>query len=363
MMRLLVLALLCVSCGRVGFEPLGVGREDASTGNTGDGLGPGGPVQSQLVTMDVTPRIVTIQPVDPTRSIVLCDYRTGVATVAAQPACELTDATTVTLTTGVAEPTLEVHVQVVQLPAGSVVQRGVFDFSINHLAVGLPLQQVDLASTFMLLSRWTNADSVSIDPQFSIVGSLTSSTSMRLARDVSGNRVHIAWQVVQLAGARVLAGQTTLGAGVFAASAAIPMVDLSRTFVVSSSSTATSSEEAEYMVATGLQSSTAAAFRRSGMATATLVSYFVVEAPDVVVTSGLTAMGLSLVATPNIGAIDPTRAAVFVSPFGGRAGNDSDVDETVVTGLIQPPVLALRRNTPSPVNVDGGVAWSVVEWQ
>lgn len=56
-------------------------------------------------------------------------------------------------------------------------------------------------------------------------------------------------------------------------------------------------------------------------------------------------------------------AAVLVSPFAGRLGNNSDLDEVVVTGGLSGQNLGLARNAAPAADVGGSVEWSIVQFQ
>ena len=145
------LLLGCASC-RVAFDRLAESAaEDAALDGDAAGLSPS--VQVVSLVMNMTVKTATINPVDPTRTVVLCDFRTAGSYAARQPMCELVDATTVRVTFGVADASATVQLQVVQLPLGVTVERGTHD-----MANGLPTEQftipaVDRAQSFVLYSR------------------------------------------------------------------------------------------------------------------------------------------------------------------------------------------------------------------
>lgn len=354
MVRLLLLALVCASCGRIAFDDISDG------GRPGEGATTAASVQTVDVTMDATTNVATIPPVDPTRTLVLCDFRTDHSSAARQPACELTDATTVTVTVAVADPDVIAHVQLVQLPVGAFVQRGVRDMFSDNRTENVPIQTVDLATSFAVISRWVSLDTDAFDQSVTIAARLPAAQTLELSRVSGGTAVHVAWQVVQWPGSRVIANASTLGVGVTTGTVAIPAVDPTHTFIVASGRASSPNEE-DFMVSTALQVPTMVAFVRTGSSTATYTSWFVVEVPSVSVSAGYTSMAGNAAVTEPIGPVDPARTAVFLSPYGGRPGIVSNFDEVVVTGVIGPQELILARNATPPTDVGGAVAWSVVE--
>lgn len=361
MSRLLLVSLVSASCGRVAFDPL-------MAGDGGDaGVRPGVFVQRREVAMDVNVQTFAIEPIDTSRTMVLCDYRTADSSVAKQPMCELIDATTVRVTTGIADPEVIVLVQLVQLPEGSVVQRGVYNMGSGEMVATIPAS-FDSTRAFPLISRRTMLDTAGLDARFLLGAILASGTTLQLARDAVGNTLQVAWQIVEPLGARVLQGNSGLGAGTFFTGSSGVALDIDRTFPVQSVS-ADGSEETCYLVRTELTaSSTGSAFDalsiREGTTCTVEHDLVFVEQPGVSVQRGATPFTTESAISVTFGRpVDPTRTMAILSVSGGRVGQFADLDDSLVTGEVQSGGIVLARNPISPTDVASVAAWTVVEWK
>lgn len=117
------------------------------------------------------------------------------------------------------------------------------------------------------------------------------------------------------------------------------------------------------MISGTLASATSVELGRATATTPALVSFAVVELPGVSVRSGTAIPASFALVGTGVGPIDVPHAAAFLSPYGGRGGQDSDFDEVVMTAQMQGDTIQLDRNAMPPTDVGSAVAWSIVEWQ
>lgn len=355
--RLLVLALLCASCGRVAFDPGGDARDDSATSDV--------PIITPLVqtvdiTMDAPQQQATILPVDTTRTIVLCDFRTGTSSVASQPACELTDANTVTVTVGLANASVIVHVQIVQLPVGATVQRGTYDVSSGSTTAQVPINAVDLTRSFVVTSRWASLDTAGLDERFRHMARLASASTLQFDRVASGNTLHIAWQVVTWPAASVTQATRTIPNGNSGTLVVSAVANVSQTFAMVTAA-ATNAIEQDYMVFIRIETSGNLSYSRFGSTNAIDLTYFLVDSAQVRVQHGFSLLAAQAAISVPITLADPSRAMVLLSMYGGAAGNPDSFHQVTCTGTLQQDLLVLARNPTVPADVNVGVSWDVVE--
>jgi hypothetical protein len=209
-------------------------------------------VQSGTVTMTATVRTVAITSVVPAETFVVCqaDQNGGAAAPSGggsdawfRVTCELTNATTLTITSNFANANQTVQWYVVEFLSGVAVQRGLQNIAAagapGPLTVAVPIAAVNQARSFVLISEAINSVNQGIDEQWTVRAQLTSATNLQLTRNASGTAVNVAWQVVQIDSAVVQfnAAVTTITAGNTIATVNLPVpVDPSRTFLVFSRS-------------------------------------------------------------------------------------------------------------------------------
>jgi hypothetical protein len=373
----IALALICSGCGRVAFDR----ADDASAidpdalrddaGGDADladaGIVPG----VRVWTYDIVPASmvtdIAIAPADLTRTMLLCDYRTNTSSVGRQPACELTSSTSARVTTGLLEPSLRVHLQVVQLPEGSRVQRGVYVMTSGTQTQAVTIDPFDVTRAFPLISRFGGLDSSGFDDRFSLSVRLPSAQSIAFDRYSTGNTLTVPWQVVEIAGSRVVAGSTLFSDGTNGMIFPDVGVVAERSFVVLTTRT-TSSVEANYLVRASLSQEamqTNLTVQRAQPTSTAEIAWYVVELPDesATVQHGVTSQGaVSTVVAPLPAAVDPAYAAAFIQASGGRVGQVADVQQVVVTPRLRTTELELERNASTPLDVTGMVSWFVIHW-
>jgi hypothetical protein len=350
-----VAALALAGCGRISFEA----RADGSSSGDGSADSGGTPIVQRFdVTLATSPTVVSIMPVDPSRTMVLCDANMTQSAAGYQPTCVLTDGQRVTVSAGFPDPNTHVLLQVVQLPVGSVVQRGTYKFGSAESMVVLPITSVDLTSSFPILTRTLNFATVGLDERFNISALITAPNELTLRRSSTGNSVDTAWQVVSIPGAVVTTQTMTLTSDL---TLDFPnAIDVSHTFLIGTRSGG-SGDEGDYLARLSF-SAVGDRFRilRNTAGSNLLVSYAAVELPGASALHGELALSTeSLVTSALQRTVDPTRSFVIPSVQGGRAATNDDFAASSVAISVQADMVTLQRGVPT--NVNGTVSWDVVE--
>lgn len=297
---------------------------------------------------------LAIAPVDLERTLVSCDFRATTSNHDEVPICELTSATTVSVTTRTPDPETVVHVQVIQLETGAIVQRGRYIHGSGGLVHVQSIEPVDLESSFALVASYGMLSASGLDERFNLAATLVDPMTLELSRAASGNTLEVVWQVVSIPDALVRAGTTTLTTTT--ATTTIAPVDPRRAFAVAT--TRGGSEEADHLVRVRVADRETLAFARNSAATDIDVSWFVVELPDVIVQTGEIAF-TGRIATAEVARVDTAHAAVFVTASGGMPGNSAH--HPVISKIdLAPTRLELTRGEATD---DTALSrWYVVQW-
>lgn len=322
-------------------------------------------VQTGEVAMSSTPRTVSITAVDAGRAFVLCTNRTNSSNPTNRATCTLTS-TAVTITTSAANASEVVRWHVVEFEGGVLVQRGTTSVGSTTTLVNQGLTTaVDTAKSFVLTSERMNSTSRGIDEQWTTRARLTSGTNLELSRNESGTALTVAWQVVQMEGASVQRGLTTIAAGLASATASIGSVDPATSFLLLTrrAAAATNGVETRYQVRGGISGPTTLTFSRDSTTNSVDVAWEVVSLSDGSSVQRGTATASTTETLLNAGlspAVVLGRSLPFISVQGG-VDVTSDLDSTSWTAALSSPTnLELRRG--SAQSVDANVGWQVVQF-
>jgi len=333
-------------------------------------------VQSGTVVMNpAVVQAVALTAVDPARSFVLCYNRTDDGDPDQRVTCELTNATTLTITSSSARPANVAQWYVVEFTSGVAVQRGLATIPQNQpnpapfiLNVALPTA-VDLTKSFVLINERMATGSEDRDERRAIRARLSAANNLELSRTEEGTAdILVSWQVIEIEDATVQAGLTTIAATTFSNTAAIAAVDLTRTFVVFTRRTAsdTAGREERYQVRGELTNATTLTFTRAGNnGSAVEIAWFAVTLNDgTTVQRGTTTLaggaGVTTANAPLATAIVINRSFPIISVSGSTDGSDSNarLDDTSLTGTFTSTTnLQFQRvTTTAPATA----AWFVV---
>jgi len=324
------------------------------------------------VTGTNTETVTLATPVTMSRAFVLCSFNIDLSGIENYPTCQLTATNQVTITIGqVNGRVANVRWQVVEFAAGATVQRGAVTMTSPQVTQNVSITAVNLANAFVIVtSRTPNGANHTEDQTVKVMGRLTSTTNLELTRGDTVNNAVIEWQVVEIAGAAVESGQTTLGAGTSSASFTLASsVDTTRTFLISNykGTAAIAGIEAQLYVR-GSLSSTAVTFNRGSTANQVDVSWFVVAMGNTttVQSGSVAATGTVTTANATLGTAVTMSTAVPIhscsyTTGGAGGGAEFDMDNLNFTpSFTSTTNLQFTRGSNQDVNAT--IDWFVIEF-
>jgi hypothetical protein len=320
--------------------------------------------------------------VNPARAFVICDFLVGnnnSPAASQRVTCELTGATTLTITNGAADDQEVVRWYVVEFFSGVTVQRGLVPtttYTAVTPTVDVPIAAVNLAKTFVLISARTASIATNMDEQFTPTAQLTSNINLRLTRNDTGtDDLAVAWQVVQIESAVVQSGITTIAQAATSVTAALnPGVDTTRTFLVftSNGGAAVNGVESRYLTRGEITNATTLTFTRAlnqNVANGQVnIAWFAVRMTDgTIVQSGTNTTPDPNTTTMNAPLSTPVvinRSVPFISVSGDPTSTADDAldDNSWVADTFAVNNLQLTNSTNAQNNVNTTVAWQVVQF-
>jgi len=342
-------------------------------------------VQTGTVAMNPAVQPVAIASVVTARTFVVCEGDTG--GVGSNPTvratCELpntVNATTLTITTNVADATMTVRWYVVEFLSGVTVQRGLVPtgtFTGVTATVPVGIAAVNLAKTFVLTTERVNSATQTIDEEWTTLAQLTTTTNLQITRLETGVALAVAWQVIQIESASVQSGTTTIPAASAPATAVLGTpVDVSRTFLVFSQNggTAIGGDEGLYRITGVITNATTLTFQRAKAGAANTqinVAWFAVRMTDGTTVQrnlcGPSGNVSTMPAAPAgcltlAPAIVPTRSVAFISARGDAASGSptADLDDTSWKSALAAGAITLTRSAGASNSTSDTVAWQVV---
>ncbi|MCP5481479.1 MAG: hypothetical protein H7A21_08615 [Spirochaetales bacterium] len=219
---------------------------------------------------------VTLTSVDMTKTFVVCSFRAAQSLPQFMPHCILNSPTNLLVRyLGACCNNVQVVYYVVEFASGASVQRGEQN-GIAGLTQNIALSTVDTTKSFAIIQAQSTDNVNNIDEQLTFTADINGPTNLLLTRNEAGATPNVAWQVVQLDGATVQSGSTTIS-GVTSASPAITTVDVSKSFLIlSNRGAAASNGNDTQMVVRGRLSTTSIALNRGDATNSVHVHYYVV---------------------------------------------------------------------------------------
>ncbi|MFZ1060311.1 MAG: PQQ-binding-like beta-propeller repeat protein [Candidatus Rokuibacteriota bacterium] len=305
---------------------------------------------------------------DTAKSMVVCSNRTNSSNPSNRVTCILSGTTTLTIQSGAANASEVVRWYVVEFEGGVFVQRSTQAFTTAQTTLNVPIPTaVDLSKSFVLISERDGASTnQGIDDQWAFRARLTTSTNIELSRLGSGTLAPtVAWQVVQMEGASVQRGLTTIAAAASSATAAISSVTTGASFLVMSRRgvVASAGIETQYQVRGEITNATTLTFSRDSTTNTVDIAWEVVTLSDGTSVQRGAAAAATTETTLNATLSPAVILAQSVSFASARGGVDvnSDLDSTSWTASITTTTnLQLQRG--SAQSVDSNIAWEVVQF-
>ncbi len=287
-------------------------------------------VQTGTVTMSTATQTAAITTVDTSRSFVVCTNRTNSSNPTNRATCVL-GASSVTITSSATNASEVVRWHVVEFEGGVTVQRGTASFSTTDSLLNVGISTVDLSKSFVLISERMNSTNQGIDDQWTIRARLTTTTNLELSRNGTGTALTVAWQVVQMEGASVQRGLTTIAAAASSATAAIGSVTTGASFLVMSRRGAVASAgiETQYQGRGEISNGTTLTFSRDSTTNSVEVAWEVVTLSDgtSVQRGAAAAATTETILNATLSAVVLAQSVPFISIRGGVDVN-SDLDST-----------------------------------
>lgn len=335
--------------------------ESAVTGGTSKN------VQSGSVTMNPATRAVTLgAAVNPALSFVVCYNRTDSSNPTNRVTCEITNATTVTVTASATNSSNVVQWYVVEFSSGMTVQRGVASFGNGTGTVNVSLSPaVDLGKAFVLTSERINTTDQGRDERWNVRARLSSTTNLELTRNETGTALSVAWQVIEMNDAAVQSGLVSIANGSASNTAAITAVDPTRSFLVFSRRTQNNVNGVEglYQVRGELTNNTTLTFTRAGTQRQIDIAWFVISLNDGTTVQRGTATAAAGTNTQNIllsPSVTLSRSFPLVSASGANNGQSADLDSTSWTPAF-PATNNLRlERAGTGTLISSSVAWFAI---
>jgi hypothetical protein len=346
-------------------------------------------VQTGTTSMTAAVQSVAITAVNTAQAFVICEGDTGGtgSNAHTRATCELNSATTLTITTNVADATLTVSWYVVEFLSGVSVQRGLTTLAGGTLTAAPPALNpaVNLAKSFVLITENINTASQLIDERWTVRAQLTTTTNLQLTRNQGGSNVNVAWQVIQINAAAVQSGITSIGQAATVSTVVLPAanaVDTTRTFLVFSRSAGGNSGGAEVYYQTtgeitnGTTLTFTRAFQNNTAGTQVDIVWYLVRMTDGTTVqrnlcgpSGTGGGSDTMPAAPAGCLTIPTaitisRSAPFISVRDDPASGTptADLDDTSWRAALAPTSITLNRSTGSSLTSNAWVAWQVVQF-
>lgn len=341
------------------------------------GVAGASPIESitQVPTTVITgsPTNVAINPVDLSRSFVLCSQTAGSSNADNFVTCQLSATNQVTLETF--DPNNQnIALSVVQFSSGAVVQRGSATLAAGDSLLDISIAAVNLAQTFVLLTMRINSTSNSIDEQREVAPQFPSASTLRLLRGATGTAVNVEWQVVQLSAASVQSGVATMSAGNASATAAAAPFDPAKSFVLhyqTADATVLGRENSLYVRSAPDAGGASIQFFRNQSTGTVNAHYFLISMLDLsTVQRGTLSFSAVYTNTPvltaALSAVDTGRsialgAADIVNPGGLTSSADQDSGK-IRTALQSSTVVEVERQSAESPRT-GTINWQVVQFQ
>ena len=252
---------------------------DSSTSTTVATASPVNSVQTGLVDLSSGANFsnVALTSVDMTNTFVVCSFRAAQSLPQFLPHCILNSSTNLLVRyLGACCNNVQVVYYVVEFASGATVQRGEQN-GIAGATQNIALSTVDPAKSFAIIQAQSTDNVNNIDEQLTFTADINGPTNLLLTRNETGATPNVAWQVVQLDGATVQAGSTTISVGVTSANPAITTVDVSKSFLILSNRGAAASNGNDVqMVVRGRLGTSSSALNRGDATNSVDLHYYVV---------------------------------------------------------------------------------------
>ncbi|HMZ61022.1 MAG TPA: hypothetical protein PL048_19755, partial [Leptospiraceae bacterium] len=196
---------------------------------------------------------------------------------------------------------------------------------------------------------------------------LTSTNSFEVLRNETGNAVSYEWQVIQMDGARVQPGISSIINGSSSVSASLSSVNINNSFIIinSAAGSGTDGKETDFYVQASYASSTELSLSRTGSSDSVDISWFAVEMVDgtSVQNGSVTVTGSSTTANASLNSVNTSKTMIMYSTqtaTGDSAATTQDSGTYSSIFLDSVTIQFERANAESNI---GGISWTAIQFQ
>lgn len=277
--------------------------------------------QSGTEVFSGTSSITAVLPsaVNPASSYVYCNFRMNNSGMERVPTCQLSaDGTSVNIQAGNSISGTSVNWYVVEFSKGVSVQRGSGTLSASQTSdlITLPVN-TDLSRTFIIGYSRAASTLNNADERRTLRYRLTSQNTLEVIRNETGIAVSYEWQVIQMDGARVQSGISSIADGSSSVSASLSTVNTNNSFIIMNAAAGSGAggAETDYYVQASFSSADEISFVRTGNSDTVYISYFAIEMIDStsVQNGSLTVSSSSLTANASLNAVDSSKTMIIYS--------------------------------------------------
>jgi hypothetical protein len=240
--------------------------------------------QSGTVTLGVTnPLTISLtQVVNPSKSFVFCNFRISNSSSNRAATCQLsTNGNSVIIQAGTASSNTVVNWYVVEFSIGALVERGSVNLPASNTTITLN-NQMDLNRSFIISYARISLGSSNNDEARLVRSRFINSNTIEFNREDNSSSPDIEWQVIQLDGARVQSGLSTISNNSTTVDSTLSLINLDNSFVIYTIQGENNLDgiEKDYYVRPILPDSRTIRFSRLGNSRNIDISWFAIEMVD-----------------------------------------------------------------------------------
>jgi hypothetical protein len=327
--------------------------------------------QSGNITLTAISTSITLASVvNPSKSYVYCNFQLTGSGHERASTCQISsDGTTVLIESGAAGSGTIVNWYVVEFTIGANVQRSSTTLLTTDLTKTITLPTaVDLNRTFIIAYSRTLVTGNANDEQRTVKAKFLNSTSIELARQELGMDIIVEWQTIQLDGARVQYGETTLTSGNTQVDVPLSIAYSNNAFILNTSAgdSNVNGVETDYYLQSNYLNSTNLRFSRIGNSNSVSIAWFAIQMIDgTTVQSGTTAItSSSASATATLSSVNTGKTMILTSAKIGIGSGTSSADQdsgTFSSFFVNAATIQFDRFA-GDINA-GEISWYTVQFQ
>lgn len=284
--------------------------------------------------------------------------------------CQISsDGTTVLIDSGAAGSGTIVNWYVVEFTIGASVQRSSTTLLSSELVKTITMPTaVDLNRTFIIAYSRTSVGGTTGDEQRTIKAKFINSTSIELSRQESGIDTIVEWQAIQLDGARVQYGESTLNSGSTEVDVPLPIAYTDNSFIMFTSAGDINIDgiETDYYIQGRYLNSNNLRFSRIGNSNSVSIAWFAIQMIDgTTVQSGTTTVPASMAsATSTLNSVNTGKTMILSSAKIGIGSGPSvnDQDSGTFSSFFLNSTSIQFDRFAGDINA-GEISWYTVQFQ